>query len=139
MRFPRSQFLCDLLGPALLSQVSSYLLIIVLHTVNSPFPSLQYSGFKNFAKKLLTINRALIYIRYCQRSVDRKGGAMEEVKFTVKMLAAYMRMSIERLAEQSGISADHLLNVSSGRVKMTGEDVVKLSEFTKIPAKNIEV
>ena len=64
---------------------------------------------------------------------------MEEVKFTVKMLAAYMRMSIEKLAEQAGISADHLLNVSSGRVKMTGDDVVKLSEFTKIPAKNIEV
>ncbi len=64
---------------------------------------------------------------------------MEEVKFTVKMLAAYMRMSIERLAEQSGIKADHLLNVSAGRVKMTGDDVVKLSEFTKIPAKNIEV
>lgn len=64
---------------------------------------------------------------------------MEEVKFTVKMLAAYMHMSIERLAKQAGINADHLLNVSAGRVKMTGDDVVKLSEFTKIPAKNIEV
>lgn len=64
---------------------------------------------------------------------------MEEVKFTVKMLAAYMRMSIERLAENAGISTDHLLNVSAGRVKMTADDIVKLSEFTKIPAKNIEV
>lgn len=64
---------------------------------------------------------------------------MEEVKFTVKMLAAYMRMSIEKLAENSGISVDHLLNVSAGRVKMTADDIVKLSNFTKIPAKNIEV
>lgn len=64
---------------------------------------------------------------------------MEEVKFTVKMLAAYMRMSIERLAENAGINTDHLLNVSAGRVKMTADDIVKLSEFTKIPAKNIEV
>lgn len=64
---------------------------------------------------------------------------MEEVKFTVKMLAAYMRMSIEKLAEGAGISKDHLLNVSAGRVKMTADDLVKLSDFTKIPTKNIEV
>lgn len=64
---------------------------------------------------------------------------MEEVKFTVKMLAAYMRMSIEKLAESAGINTDHLLNVSAGRVKMTADDIVKLSDYTKIPAKNIEV
>ncbi len=64
---------------------------------------------------------------------------MEEVKFTVKMLAAYMRMSIEKLAENAGINADHLLNVSAGRVKMTADDLVKLSAFTNIPTKNIEV
>ena len=63
---------------------------------------------------------------------------MEDVKFTVKMLAAYMRMSIGKLAESAGIEPEHLLNVSCGRVKMTGDDLVKLSNYTGIPAKNIE-
>ena len=63
---------------------------------------------------------------------------MEDIKFTVKMLAAYMRMSIEKLAENAGIDVEHLSNVSCGRVKMTGDDLVKLSTFTGIPAKNIE-
>lgn len=63
---------------------------------------------------------------------------MEDIKFTVKMLAAYMRMSIEKLADNAGIDAEHLSNVSCGRVKMTGDDLVKLSNFTGIPAKNIE-
>lgn len=63
---------------------------------------------------------------------------MEEIKFTVKMLAAYMRMSIVKLAESAGINKDHLLNVSAGRVDMSADDIVRLSEFTGIPAKNIE-
>ncbi len=63
---------------------------------------------------------------------------MEEVKFTIRMLAAYMRMNMEQLAEKAGISIDHLKNVSAGRTKMTADDIVKLSNFTGIPAKNIE-
>lgn len=63
---------------------------------------------------------------------------MEEVKFTVRMLAAYMKMNTETLAEKAGISADHLKNVSAGRTKMTADDIVKLSNFTGIPVKNIE-
>ena len=63
---------------------------------------------------------------------------MEEVKFTIRMLAAYMQMNIEQLAEKAGISIDHLKNVSAGRTKMTADDIIKLSNFTGIPAKNIE-
>lgn len=63
---------------------------------------------------------------------------MEEVKFNIRMLAAYMKMSIEELAEKAEINIPHLKNVSAGRVKMTAEDIVKLSAFTGIPAKNIE-
>lgn len=64
---------------------------------------------------------------------------MEDIKFNIRMLAAYMKMSTEKLAEKAGISPDHLKNVSAGRAKMTGDDLVKLSEFTKIPVKNIGV
>ena len=63
---------------------------------------------------------------------------MEEVKFTIRMLAAYMKMNTEMLAEKAGISVDHLKNVSAGRTKMTADDIVKLSNFTGIPVKNIE-
>ena len=63
---------------------------------------------------------------------------MEDVKFTVRMLAAHMRMNIEELAELAGISPSHLKSVSSGRAKMTGDDIVKLSKATGIPCENIE-
>lgn len=63
---------------------------------------------------------------------------MEEVKFNIRMLAAYMKMSIEDLAEKAGINIMHLKNVSAGRAKMTADDIVKLAAFTGIPAKNIE-
>ena len=63
---------------------------------------------------------------------------MENVIFSVKMLAALMKASISELAVNAGISPDHLLSVSSGRTKMTADDVVKLSTLTGIPAQNIE-
>lgn len=64
---------------------------------------------------------------------------MEDLKFTVRMLAAYMQLSITEMAERAGINAEHLANVSMGRTKMTADDIVKLSDFTGIPAKNIQV
>ena len=63
---------------------------------------------------------------------------MKDIKFSVRMLAAYMKTSIEVLAEKADISLDHLKNVSAGRVKMTADDIVKLSKLTGIPAENIE-
>ncbi len=63
---------------------------------------------------------------------------MEEVKFNVRMLAAYMKMPLEELARKAEINIMHLKNVSAGRVKMTADDIVKLSKFTGIPAENIE-
>lgn len=63
---------------------------------------------------------------------------MENIKFTVRMLAAYMRMSIEEMARQCSIEPAHLKQVSAGRVKMTAEDLQKLTAFTGIPAENIE-
>lgn len=63
---------------------------------------------------------------------------MDNVMFSVRMLAAYMRVSIEELAKQCGISPDHLKQVSSGRLKMSADDIVKLSKTTGIPAERIE-
>lgn len=65
--------------------------------------------------------------------------AMEDVTFNIKMLAAYMQISIEALAKAVDINPQHLFDVSSGRVKLTGDDLVKLSNYTGIPAKNIGI
>lgn len=63
---------------------------------------------------------------------------MEDIKFSVRMLAAHMKTSIDGLAEKAGISASHLRSVSCGRTKMSADDIVKLSNATGIPAQNIE-
>lgn len=63
---------------------------------------------------------------------------MEDKQFNIRMLAAYMKVSIEKLAEMANISQQHLKNVSAGRTKMTADDIIKLSAATGIPAKNIE-
>lgn len=63
---------------------------------------------------------------------------MEELKFTVRMLAAYMKMSIEEMAKGAGLGEAHLKSVSSGRATMTAEDIMKLSLFTGIPAEKIQ-
>lgn len=63
---------------------------------------------------------------------------MEDIIFSVKMLAALMKTSIRGLAEMADISPQHLVDVSSGRTKMTADDIVKLSKLTGVPALQIE-
>lgn len=63
---------------------------------------------------------------------------MEDVKFTVRMLGAYMKESIADLAKNSGIDPNHLLQVSCGRVKMTADDMLKLSKYTGIDVHKIQ-
>lgn len=62
---------------------------------------------------------------------------MEDYKLTVKAIAANLNIPIEELAERCGISPSHLKNVSSGRAKMTADDILKLSDYTGIPPQNI--
>lgn len=63
---------------------------------------------------------------------------MEDLKFTVKALAALKNISIEELANKAGISANHLRKVSSGIVRMTAEDLMNLSRVTGVPPENIK-
>lgn len=57
---------------------------------------------------------------------------MENVKWTVRMLAAYMKESIEDMAEKAGIDRSHLKSVSAGRATMTADDLQKLAKYTGI-------
>lgn len=63
---------------------------------------------------------------------------MDNIKFTVKMMAAYMQETIAELAEHSGIDPTHLQQVSSGRLKMTADDLIKLSDYTGIDVRRIQ-
>lgn len=63
---------------------------------------------------------------------------MENLQFSVRALAALMDMSIVELAEKCGINPHHLKQVSAGNVTMTGEDLKRLANFTKVPADNIK-
>lgn len=63
---------------------------------------------------------------------------IRDIKLNVKTLARYMDMSIQDMAKECEISPEHLKWVSLGKVKMTAEDMQKLSAFTEIPMENIK-
>ena len=56
----------------------------------------------------------------------------EKKKYTVKAIAAVMDTTIEGLADQAGIAFDHLKGVSCGRLRMTADDLLKLSAVSGI-------
>lgn len=93
---------------------------------------------------MLTVTGTVTTIRRVTVTVTKKGESMSEknkdfsFELNVKALAAMLDMSIAELAKEAGIDKDHLLSVSSGRVKMTAKDLQKLSSRTGIPAKNIK-
>lgn len=62
---------------------------------------------------------------------------MDDIKFTVRMIAAYMEMSIEELAKVADIDVYHLQAVNSKKIKMTADDLVKLSNVSGIPHNRI--
>lgn len=62
---------------------------------------------------------------------------MEELEFTVKAIAALMQINLEELAKQTGISFNHLKEVSAGRVKLTLEDGKRLSKVSRVPIAQI--
>lgn len=65
---------------------------------------------------------------------------MEKKKqYSVKALSALMGLTISELAEKCGINKYHLQQVSCGRIKMSSEDIIKLSKYTGVSAKEIKM
>lgn len=62
---------------------------------------------------------------------------MDNIKLSVRAIAANLKISIEELARRADINPGHLKQVSAGNVKMLAEDVQKISQLTGIPADNI--
>ena len=64
---------------------------------------------------------------------------IQKILWSVKAIAANMNLTIEELATKAGISISHLKDVSSGRVRMTADDLIKLSDVSGINPKDIKV
>lgn len=62
----------------------------------------------------------------------------KSIKLNVKAIAGYMRQTVPELATSAGIDVYHLQAVSADRAKLTGEDLIKLAEYTGISPFNIE-
>ena len=62
---------------------------------------------------------------------------MENIKLSIRAIAATMKISIEELARRADIAPGHLKQVRAGNVKMLAEDVQKIAKLTGIPADNI--
>jgi len=62
---------------------------------------------------------------------------MENIKLSIRAIAANKKISIEELAKRCDINPNHLKQVSAGNTKMLAEDVMKIATYTGIPADNI--
>lgn len=62
---------------------------------------------------------------------------MDELRFSVKALAAVRGITLRELAEESHLDYYHLRQISCGRVKMSAGDLVALSKASGIPADQI--
>lgn len=62
---------------------------------------------------------------------------MENIKLSIRAIAANEKISIEELAKRCDISPSHLKQVSAGNTRMLAEDVMKIAAYTGIPADNI--
>lgn len=63
---------------------------------------------------------------------------MNDIKLSVKAIAAQFNLTLEEMATKCEISPNHLRMVSSGYVKMTAEDIEKISIAFNIPMQNIQ-
>lgn len=57
---------------------------------------------------------------------------MDELKFDVKAIASVMQCTVDELADKTGITRNHLKQVSAGNVRMLFIDAQKLSDISGI-------
>lgn len=62
---------------------------------------------------------------------------MDELKFDVKAIASVMQCTVDELADKTGITRNHLKQVSAGNVRMLFIDAQKLSDISGIPLTQI--
>jgi transcriptional regulator with XRE-family HTH domain len=63
---------------------------------------------------------------------------MNEIKMNVACLCAYMRVTTDELADMANISRSRLMGIRTGRIRMSGDDLLGLYEATGMPMENIQ-
>lgn len=63
----------------------------------------------------------------------------KKATWSVKAIAAGLDINIETLAEKANINVQHLKDVSAGRVRMTADDLIKLSAVSGIAPNDIKI
>lgn len=63
---------------------------------------------------------------------------MPEIKMTVAMVCAYMKLSTHGLAEAAGINELHLDAVRAGRARMTADDLIGICDASGLEMHRIE-
>ena len=63
---------------------------------------------------------------------------MDEIKWSIRALAANRKQSVEALANEAGIEPTHLRSVSSGRANMSAKELIALAKLTGVHPFNIE-
>lgn len=63
---------------------------------------------------------------------------IRNIKLNVATLCSYMGMTTEQLAEAAKIDKNRLAAIRAGRVRISGDDLLGLSEATGIPVANIQ-
>ena len=63
----------------------------------------------------------------------------EKMKWSVRVIAAVRKTSIEQLAEDAGIDASHLKQVSAGNIRMLADDLYKLCKLTGLKMEEVQI
>lgn len=63
---------------------------------------------------------------------------IKTIKLNVATLCAYMGMTTEQLAESAEIDKNRLNSIRAGRTRISGDDLIGLSNATGIPMENIQ-
>ena len=85
----------------------------------------------------MTVNAEFTKVENVNDPFTGKEESMENIKLTIRAIAANEKISIEELAKRCDISPAHLKQVSAGNVRMLAEDLKKIADYTGIPADNI--
>lgn len=68
----------------------------------------------------------------------QKGGTVVKRKYSIKALAAMCGMTIPQLADSANIKPQRLYDISAGRRKISGAELLKLAEIAKVKPEEVK-
>ena len=74
-----------------------------------------------------------------ERRINQEEKNSEDTKKSITEIAEGLEISIEELANRSGMDLEHMQQITDGTAKMTAEDLYRISKGTGIPADSIAI